>query len=59
MSLHRLTDITLGVPNVAETVEFYTDLGLLPQPSADPGSPPMPPSLLKPDDLAELMAGTH
>ncbi|MET8516750.1 VOC family protein [Streptomyces sp. NPDC005077] len=36
MSLHRLTDITLGVPNIAETVEFYTDFGLLPQPSSDP-----------------------
>ncbi|MGW9026703.1 VOC family protein [Streptomyces sp. NPDC055722] len=36
MSLHRLTDITMGVPNIAETVEFYTQFGLLPQPSNDP-----------------------
>jgi catechol 2,3-dioxygenase-like lactoylglutathione lyase family enzyme len=37
MSLHRLTDITLGVPNVAETAEYYTQFGLIPQPgSADP-----------------------
>ena len=37
MSLHRLTDITLGVPNVAETVQYYTDFGLLPEESTDPG----------------------
>ena len=30
MALHRLTSITLGVPNVAETAEYYTDFGLLP-----------------------------
>lgn len=37
MSLHRLTEITLGVPNVAETAEYYTQFGLIPQPgSADP-----------------------
>ena len=36
MSLHRLTDITLGVPNVAETIEYYTTFGLIPQPSTDP-----------------------
>jgi catechol 2,3-dioxygenase-like lactoylglutathione lyase family enzyme len=32
MSLHRLTEITLGVPNVKETVEYYTQFGLIPQP---------------------------
>jgi catechol 2,3-dioxygenase-like lactoylglutathione lyase family enzyme len=36
VSLHRLTGITLGVPNVAETVEYYTQFGLLPEPSTDP-----------------------
>jgi catechol 2,3-dioxygenase-like lactoylglutathione lyase family enzyme len=36
MSLHRLTDITLGVPDIAETVAFYTQFGLLPEPSTDP-----------------------
>lgn len=36
MSLHRLTDITLGVPNVEETLEYYTAFGLVPQPSTDP-----------------------
>jgi catechol 2,3-dioxygenase-like lactoylglutathione lyase family enzyme len=38
MALHRLTEMTLGVPNVAETVEYYTDFGLLPAES-DPGEP--------------------
>jgi len=33
MALHRLTSITLGVPNVRETAEYYTEFGLLP--SAD------------------------
>jgi catechol 2,3-dioxygenase-like lactoylglutathione lyase family enzyme len=37
MSLHRLTGITLGVPDVAGAVEFYTQFGLLPEPSTDPG----------------------
>ncbi|MGW6961599.1 VOC family protein [Streptomyces chartreusis] len=37
MSLHRLTDITLGVPNVAETLEYYTSYGLIPQEPTTPG----------------------
>ncbi|KOG61377.1 MULTISPECIES: VOC family protein [Streptomyces] len=37
MSLHRLTDITLGVPNVAETLEYYTTYGLIPQEPDTPG----------------------
>jgi len=32
MALHRLTSITLGVPNVRETADYYTDFGLLPSP---------------------------
>lgn len=36
MSLHRLTGITLGVPDIARAVEFYTQFGLLPEPSTDP-----------------------
>jgi catechol 2,3-dioxygenase-like lactoylglutathione lyase family enzyme len=28
MSLHRLTSVTIGVPNVAENVAYYTDFGL-------------------------------
>ncbi|WP_026415415.1 VOC family protein [Actinomadura oligospora] len=36
MSLHRLTEITLGVPNVKETAEYYTDFGLEPLRSDDP-----------------------
>ncbi len=28
MSLHRLTSVTMGVPNVAETVAYYTEFGL-------------------------------
>jgi catechol 2,3-dioxygenase-like lactoylglutathione lyase family enzyme len=30
MSLHRLTSVTMGVPNVAETVGYYTEFGLQP-----------------------------
>jgi catechol 2,3-dioxygenase-like lactoylglutathione lyase family enzyme len=28
MALHRLTRVTMGVPNVAETVAYYTEFGL-------------------------------
>lgn len=28
MSLHRLTTVTIGVPNVAETIAYYTEFGL-------------------------------
>ncbi|GJF33441.1 dioxygenase [Kitasatospora sp. NE20-6] len=31
MALHRLTSITMGVPNVAETAAYYTDFGLTPE----------------------------
>ncbi|GHB51304.1 dioxygenase [Streptomyces viridiviolaceus] len=30
MGLHRLTSITIGVPNVEETSQYYTDFGLRP-----------------------------
>ncbi|MBC2592444.1 VOC family protein [Rhodococcus aetherivorans] len=30
MALHRLTSITVGVPNLEETAIYYTDLGLTP-----------------------------
>jgi catechol 2,3-dioxygenase-like lactoylglutathione lyase family enzyme len=30
MALLRLTHLTLGVPNVEETVQYYTDFGLIP-----------------------------
>ncbi|GAA2350178.1 VOC family protein [Streptomyces violaceusniger] len=30
MALHRLTSITMGVPNTAETAVYYTDFGLTP-----------------------------
>jgi catechol 2,3-dioxygenase-like lactoylglutathione lyase family enzyme len=38
VSLHRLTEITLGVPNVDETVQYYTEFGLIPleNPAATP-----------------------
>lgn len=32
MSLLRLTTLTIGVPNLAETAQYYTDFGLLPVP---------------------------
>lgn len=28
MSMHRLTRVTMGVPNVAETIAYYTEFGL-------------------------------
>ena len=31
MALHRLTSITMGVPNVAETAAYYTEFGLTPE----------------------------
>ncbi|MFJ9180613.1 VOC family protein [Streptomyces sp. NPDC102360] len=31
MALHRLTSITMGVPNVAETAAYYADFGLTPE----------------------------
>ncbi|MFI7104233.1 VOC family protein [Streptomyces sp. NPDC050161] len=30
MALHRLTSVTMGVPDVAETAAYYTDFGLTP-----------------------------
>jgi catechol 2,3-dioxygenase-like lactoylglutathione lyase family enzyme len=30
MPMHRLTSITMGVPNLRETAEYYLDFGLLP-----------------------------
>jgi catechol 2,3-dioxygenase-like lactoylglutathione lyase family enzyme len=30
MPMHRLTSITIGVPNVRETAEYYLDFGLIP-----------------------------
>jgi hypothetical protein len=31
MALHRLTSITMGVPNVAETAAYYAEFGLSPE----------------------------
>ncbi|MFC7487059.1 VOC family protein [Knoellia sp. CPCC 206453] len=31
MGLHRLTSITIGVPNVEETIAYYTEFGLTPR----------------------------
>jgi len=28
MSLHRLTSVTMGVPNVEETISYYSEFGL-------------------------------
>ena len=33
MSLHRLTTITIGVPNVAETAQYYAEFGLSREPA--------------------------
>ena len=30
MPLHRLTRITIGVPNLAQTAAYYADFGLTP-----------------------------
>ena len=35
MALHRLTRLTIGVPNVDETAAFYADFGLIPIETAD------------------------
>jgi catechol 2,3-dioxygenase-like lactoylglutathione lyase family enzyme len=35
MALHRLTRLTIGVPNLDETAAFYTDFGLIPIKTAD------------------------
>lgn len=44
MPLHRLTRVTIGVPNLAETAAYYEDFGLTPAgPSADGRPPPSPP----------------
>ena len=32
MALHRLTSVTIGVPNVDETAAYYTEFGLTPEP---------------------------
>ena len=32
MALHRLSSVTIGVPNVEQTRAYYTDFGLTPQP---------------------------
>lgn len=31
MALHRLSSVTIGVPNVAETIVYYADFGLTPE----------------------------
>ena len=36
MGLHRLTEVTIGVPNVEETARYYTEFGLSPA-SGGPG----------------------
>src|ERR1700678_1344330 len=30
MALHRLTSVTMGVPNVSETADYYAEFGLTP-----------------------------
>ena len=30
MAMHRLTSVTIGVPNLRETAEYYLDFGLIP-----------------------------
>ena len=35
MSLHRLTTITIGVPNVADTAQYYAEWGLAREPSSE------------------------
>jgi hypothetical protein len=58
MALHQLTSFTLGVPNAGETGAYYREFGLADQGDGNWGPPP-PPSFLQPDDLADLMAGSH
>ncbi len=35
MPLHRLTQITMGVPNVEQTAAYYTEFGLTPRPAEE------------------------
>ena len=37
MALHRLTRITIGVPNVEETAGYYTEFGLTEAPARGGG----------------------
>lgn len=37
MGLHRLTEITIGVPDVAATAAYYAEFGLIPTPASAPG----------------------
>ena len=74
MSLHRLSSVTIGVPDVAATsarVSFLHQTAWevddqLWTPEAMEGArglfnwgPPQPPSFIRPDDLAALMACAH
>jgi hypothetical protein len=34
MALHRLTQVTVGVPNVDETAQYYAEFGLTPDSSS-------------------------
>src|SRR6478735_8970991 len=40
MPMHRLTSITIGVPNIHQTAEYYADFGLIPTAIAESGSHP-------------------
>ena len=69
MALHRLTTITLGVPNVEETASYYTEFGLTPdpaeltsiysQPTPAPGEPDGRPHRLHTVDGGEQLRITH
>ncbi|WP_331739541.1 VOC family protein (plasmid) [Streptomyces sp. NBC_00015] len=39
MPLHRLTHIVMGVPNVTQTAQYYTEFGLTPTTESTDGSP--------------------
>jgi catechol 2,3-dioxygenase-like lactoylglutathione lyase family enzyme len=39
MALHRLTSVTMGVPNVAETAAYYAEFGLQPSVTSDSVTP--------------------
>ncbi|MET7508470.1 VOC family protein [Streptomyces albidoflavus] len=57
MPLHRLTQITMGVPDVALTAAYYTDFGLLP--GAGATARPAPSPVLSTVDGGEQLRLVH
>ncbi|MGW4374048.1 VOC family protein [Streptomyces albidoflavus] len=59
MSLHRLTQIVMGVPNVEETAAYYADFGLTPAPAPAQTGVAGPAAVLSTTDGGEQLRITH